>query len=143
MYKRQEHTVTGYEVSDIVDDSELYRAAYVGLADGAAASAARTDVGTTNMGLTETSFENTNSNFGNVVFNVTDGYITVEAREATLTSQSASKVYDGTPLTKVGVSAEGFADGEGVDWLMTGSQTVSYTHLDVYKRQEYVFASGY
>ena len=37
----------------------------------------------------------------NVTFNVTEGYVTIEPREVTLTSGSASKKRDGTPLTEL------------------------------------------
>ena len=60
------------------------------------------------------------------------GYITqtnsatvvISPREVTLTSGSASKVYDGTALANgnVTVCGDGFADGEGVSYNVTGSQ---------------------
>ncbi|MBO5824734.1 MAG: hypothetical protein J6Q93_07255, partial [Prevotella sp.] len=48
-------------------------------------------------------------------------------RSVTLTSGSASKVYDGTPLTKheVAVSGDGFVAGEGASYAYSGSQTVA------------------
>jgi hypothetical protein len=48
-------------------------------------------------------------------------------RSVTLTSGSASKVYDGTPLTKheVAVSGDGFVAGEGASYAYTGSQTAA------------------
>ena len=54
-----------------------------------------------------------------------DGTLTVKAREIELTSGSAEKTYDGTPLTKneVKVTKGSFADGEGFDYTVTGSQT--------------------
>ena len=50
--------------------------------------------------------------------------VTINRRPVTLTSATAEKVYDGTPLTDgtVTVSEMGFAQGEGVDYSVTGSQ---------------------
>ncbi len=52
--------------------------------------------------------------------------IRVAPRPVTLTSKSAAKVYDGTPLTahEVAVGGDGFTDGEGAAYAFTGSQTV-------------------
>ncbi|MCQ2352893.1 MAG: hypothetical protein MJ033_05395 [Victivallaceae bacterium] len=54
-----------------------------------------------------------------------DGTLTVTPRQVTLTSGSAQKVYDGTPLTcdTVTVSGAGWAAGEGATYTVTGSQT--------------------
>ncbi|MGX8774327.1 MAG: MBG domain-containing protein, partial [Bacillota bacterium] len=53
------------------------------------------------------------------------GTLTIEQRELILTSASAEKVYDGTPLTKdeVKVGGDGLADGETIAFDVTGSQT--------------------
>ena len=52
--------------------------------------------------------------------------VRITPRPVTLTSKSATKVYDGTPLTAhvVTVGGDGFADGEGATYAFTGSQTV-------------------
>ena len=52
--------------------------------------------------------------------------IRIAPRSVTLTSKSAAKVYDGTPLTAhvVTVGGDGFADGEWAAYAFTGSQTV-------------------
>lgn len=54
-----------------------------------------------------------------------DGKLTINKRSVTLTSASASKVYDGTPLTKpeVTVGGDGFVDGEGATYNVTGTIT--------------------
>ena len=46
-------------------------------------------------------------------------------RQVTLTSADGEKTYDGTPLTnsKVTVSGDGFVDGEGAAYAVTGKQT--------------------
>ncbi len=54
------------------------------------------------------------------------GYLHVLKRDVLLTSPSASKVYDGTPLTAKDITATGtygFVEGEGADYNVTGSQT--------------------
>ena len=85
-----------------------------------------TDANTYPMGLTAANFTNKSTNFTNVEFVVTDGSLTINKRSVTLTSASDSKVYDGTALTndKVTVGgADGFADGEGAEYNVTGTQT--------------------
>ena len=53
------------------------------------------------------------------------GTLTINKRSVTLTSASDSKVYDGTALTndKVTVSGDGFVEGEGATYDVTGSRT--------------------
>ena len=53
------------------------------------------------------------------------GKLTINKRSVTLTSESASKVYDGTPLTKpeVKVTGDGFVTGEGATYNVTGTIT--------------------
>lgn len=50
----------------------------------------------------------------------------VNPRTVTITSGNATKMYDGTPLTKheVTYGEDNFVDGEGVDITYTGSQTI-------------------
>lgn len=47
----------------------------------------------------------------------------INPRPVTLTSASAEKEYDGTALTNNTVTAEGFANGEGATYTVTGTQT--------------------
>ena len=55
----------------------------------------------------------------------TPGTLTVAKRDVTLRSATDEKPYDGTPLTNAGVDVEGdgWADGEGAVYHVTGSQT--------------------
>ena len=55
-------------------------------------------------------------------------------RAVTLTSGSASKVYDGTPLVahEVAVGGDGFVAGEGATFNVTGSRTVAGTGKNVF-----------
>lgn len=50
---------------------------------------------------------------------------TISKRDVTLTSDTAEKPYDGTPLTakKVEVGGDGFAKDEGADYNVTGTRT--------------------
>ena len=57
--------------------------------------------------------------------NTKSGTFKINQRKVTLTSGSDKKVYDGTALTNstVTASGDGFADGEGATYSVTGSQT--------------------
>ena len=52
--------------------------------------------------------------------------LTIKKRAVTLTSATASKPYDGTALTndKVTVGGQGFVEGQGATYKVTGSQTL-------------------
>ena len=211
--------VEGYKVTGIAlpeGASYSFTAEDVALAEGVEAKASQTTVGKDQMGLTAESFVSTNANFGNVVFNVTDGYAEITPQSITpgpdpddpdpsydgivanspmdvpysgfdqswlptvtdadsnlltkdvdyvvsystddrtnvtgdievfitgignftgtidglvyeitpaplrVTTDSASKVFDGTPLTAEGISVEGFVNGETADYAATGSIT--------------------
>lgn len=121
VYNGTEQSVTGYTVK--ISDPKYTEADFKFTGDP---KASRTDVGTTPMGLNAHQFENKNSNFKNVTFVIeNDGYVEVTKRTVTLTSETASKPYDGTPLTKpeVTVTGDGFVDGEVTDIKATGSVT--------------------
>lgn len=129
-YDGIEKNISGFTVTDVTVDgqeSKLYGAAAgTDFTFSGTATAARTDVGTTNMGLAADQFANVNKNFANVTFEVVeDGSVTVTPREVTLTSATDEKPYDGTALTNsnVTVSGDGFAQGEGFTANVTGSQT--------------------
>lgn len=129
-YDGIEKNISGFTVTDVTVDgqeSKLYGAAAgTDFTFSGIATAARTDVGTTNMGLAADQFANVNKNFANVTFEVVeDGSVTVTPREVTLTSATDEKPYDGTALTNsnVTVSGDGFAQGEGFTANVTGSQT--------------------
>ena len=117
-YDGDSHEVTGYTTSF---SNALYTANDFEF--NGTAEASRTDAGQTDMGLAAEQFTNTSDNFTNVEFVVTDGYSKVEKRNVTLTSASDEKVYDGNPLTNGTVTAEGFVEGQGATYGVTGSQT--------------------
>lgn len=72
---------------------------------------------------------------------------TITPRDVTLTSGSATKEYDGTALTNntVTVGGQGFADGEGATYNVTGTQTEvgSSENTFTYKLNENTEASNY
>ena len=150
-YDGKLHSVEGYAVDSI--SNPLYTAndfTYNGVA-----KAEGTDAATYPMNLAETRFENTNTNFKNVRFEVvTDGSLTISKRPVTLTSADLTKVYDGTVLTNGDTpvkeefgTEKAFPDGEGLDYTFTGSQTVvgssdnkfTYKPNDNTKEDNYTF----
>ena len=123
VYDGTEYSVEGYTS---VIGNPLYTSADFALVEGGTASAARKDAGKTMMGLTAESFENRSLNFTNVRFVVeADGYMEITRRPVTLISETDSKEYDGTPLTRpnVTVTGEGFVAGEVTNIRATGSAT--------------------
>lgn len=144
-YNGSEQSITGYTVESISDSrytANDFTFSGTALAKG-------TDAKTYQMGLKVEQFENKNSQFTNVKFEVTDGWLKIEPRNVTLTSASASKVYDGTPLTKptVTVDGDGFVEGEVADIRAIGSvtnvsdgevtNTIEYTTTDNFKTDNY------
>ena len=71
-YDGEEHVVSGYDVSI---DNDLYKESDIRVYS--TAEVKRTQAGTTEMGIHETTFSNKNHNFVNVEFEVEDGWITV------------------------------------------------------------------
>ena len=90
MYDGNAHTARGYSVRA---ESQLYKPE-TGISFSGNATATRTDVGTTYMGLNAEMFSNTDSNFGTVIFEVTDGYVTIA--EAPLYRLTVHYLADGT-----------------------------------------------
>ena len=121
-YDGTEKTVTGYTVTNI--SNKLY--AEKDFTFNGKAEVKGTDAGTYDMALKASDFTNRNANFSKVTFVIEDGQLVIEKRKVTLTSGSGEKVYDGNALTNdtVTVGGDGFADGEGAAYDVTGSQTV-------------------
>lgn len=126
-YDGTPHEVEGYVASSI--SNPLYTASY--FTYNGDAKAEGTDAATYTMNLAETRFENTNTNFKNVRFEVVeDGQLVINPRPVVLTSADLTKVYDGTALTNGNTpvkeefgTEKAFPDGEGLDYTFTGSQT--------------------
>ena len=145
-YDGTEKTVTGYKVTGI--SSDLYKESDFAFTGNATVSATDARATSYPMGLTAGNFENKNDNFSKVTFIVTDGSLTIDPRTVTLTSESATKEYDGTPLTRpdVTVSGDGFVEGEVSGIKATGSITyygevdndIKYTKEAGYKDYNYI-----
>ena len=119
-YDGTEKTVTGYEVTSISDP--LYKESDFTFSGDATIKG--TDAGTYDMNLAPEDFKNINVNFTNVTFIIVDGKLNIAQRKVLMTSADDEKVYDGTPLTNstVTVTGDGFAEGEGAAYTVTGSQ---------------------
>ena len=123
-YDGKEHSVFGY---DVTVSNTLYNPKkdmqFNGIDEDMTAKGI--DAGTYPMELTAEYFTNKSKNFSKVTFVVTDGYVKITPRAVTLTSASASKVYDGTALTKpvVTVGGDGFVEGQVTEIKATGSMT--------------------
>ena len=120
-YNGEEQSVSGYTVDSI--SNTLYSSADFTL--NGQATATGKDANTYPMNLDATQFVNNNTNFSNVKFEIAeDGQLVINPRAVTLTSEKASKPYDGTPLTRPDVKVEGnFVDGEVTKVEATGSVT--------------------
>ena len=101
-------------------------------------TAARTNVGTTNMGLVASQFANTNANFGTVTFNVTDGYQTITPITATVTivGNHDIKDFDGEEhavndyeVTSIMVGEEETELYTTNDFTFTGTASASRTNV--------------
>lgn len=125
-YNGEEHTVSGYKVSDI--SNPLYTANDFSFSGTAEAKGKNADL--YKMGLKAADFANTSNNFTNVEFVVADGQLEITKRPVMLTSANLIKVYDGTPLKNGDTpvkeefgTEDAFPEGEGVTYTFTGSQT--------------------
>ena len=120
-YNGEEQSVSGYTVESI--SNTLYTSTDFTL--NGQATATGKDAATYPMNLNATQFVNNNTNFSNVKFEIAeDGQLVINPRAVTLTSETDSKPYDGTPLTRPNVKVEGnFVDGEVTKVEATGSVT--------------------
>ena len=120
-YNGTVQSVGGYTVESI--SNTLYTSTDFTLKGSAVATGK--DAKTYPMNLDATQFVNNNTNFSNVKFEIAeDGQLVINPRAVTLTSQTDSKDYDGTPLTRPDVQVEGnFVDGEVTKVEATGSVT--------------------
>ena len=148
-YDGQLHKVEGYVASSI--SNTLYKAS--DFTYNGDAKAEGTDAATYPMNLAETRFENTNTNFKNVRFEVVeDGQLVINPRPVVLTSADLTKVYDGTaltngdtPVTEMFGTENAFPEGEGLDYTFTGSQTLvgSSANTFTYKPNDNTKADNY
>ena len=129
-YDGTEKTVSGFERETdrgvpVVADGRTY---YVkGLTSAASGTNVSDSVASVPVGgaasVFDESGEDVSSEF-NVAVN--PGSLTINKRSVVLTSESGQKPYDGYPLTNdaVNVSGDGWAEGEGATYQVTGSQTL-------------------
>ncbi|MBR2539540.1 MAG: Ig-like domain-containing protein [Mogibacterium sp.] len=144
-YSGAEKSVEGFKEETFEIEGNTYTVS------GLTASAAATDAGTYPVNVTGTAVVTDAA--GNDVtdqFAVTpvNGTLEITKRYVELTSASANKQYDGKSLTaqEVTVSRDGFAEGEGAEFTVTGSQTLvgssdnsfSYSLTAVTKADNYI-----
>lgn len=111
----------GYKVTEIRDSSGLYKETDIKFnGSSSEQSVKKKDAGIYPL-LLSNRFSNTNQNF-QVDFLISDGELRIDRRQLTITSDSASKAYDGSELradnitvsVPAGVDYTGFVDGEGI-----------------------------
>lgn len=140
-YDGTEHTVTGYTAKDN-ENKAVEGLTFTGVASP---SASGTDVGEYDVEFSGSAVGAHNKLY--IVTAVNPGKLTITPRKVTLTSETASKVYDGTPLTKpeVTVTGDGFVKDEGATYNVTGTitnvgttdNTFTYTLKDGTKATNY------
>ena len=125
-YDGTAHTVSGY---DVEISNPLYK--LTDFTFSGTAEAARTDAGTTNMGLNAAQFTNTNTDFTTVTFNVTDGYQTINPITATVTIEGHydMAVYDGTEHRVTGYDVTFSNDlYKQTDFTFSGTASAAQTY---------------
>ena len=142
-YNGNEYKAEGYDFNSTNDLFTEDKVSFSGTA-----KAARTDAGKTEMGLPGKFTNADTTNFTNVSFVVTDGYVDISKADVTLKSADLTKPYDGTALVngETALKTEsGFAEGEGATYTFTGSQTVVGSSANVfsYKLNENTKAENY
>ena len=142
-YDGTEHTVTGYTAKDN-ENKAVEGLTFTGVASP---SVSGTDVGEYDVTFSANAKKAISTDKLYTVTDTVNGKLEITPRKVTLTSASASKVYDGTALTKpnVTVGGDGFADGEGATYNVTGTitnvgttdNTFTYTLKDGTKATNY------
>ncbi len=132
LYDGQSHSVGGFKTLEFTVGSNKYTVS------GLSAGATGTDAGEYAANITGTAV--VTDAYGNDVtseFTVktVNGKLTVSKRNVTLTSATDSKQYDGTPLTSKVVTpgGEGWANGEGATYNVTGSRTLVGSSANTFK----------
>ena len=126
-YDGNEHSVKGYK--SMTADNALYDVTTsVKATETDAWTAKGTDAGEYPVGVAAGDFENINKNFTNVAFVIVDGVLKINPiteNTITITANSASKTYDGTPLTDIGFTfTEGvLKNGDVLTAVVEGSAT--------------------
>ena len=122
---------------------------FTGIADSTGsiknAGTATTTVDKNSLVIRDADGNDVTDQFANITYK--DGQLTVTKRTVTLKSESATKVFDGTALTRpeVTVGGQGFVDGEVKDIKATGSitkagsvtNTITYTENSAFDKDNY------
>ena len=131
-YDGKAHSADGYDVSI---DTALYTESDFTFSGNS--SAVRTNAGTSKMGMAAEQFTNNNLNFKTVTFNVTDGYVTVNPINATvsITGHKNTADYDGKAHTVKGYDAVADTALYNVknDISFSGKESVSLTNAGTVK----------
>lgn len=122
-------TVTTYTIDGKAGDTFTASNGKTYTISGMKAVAKATDAGTYTVNVTGTpTIKDSDGNYVTAQFavSVESGTLTIKKRSVTLTSDTASKAYDGKALKaeKVTVSGDGFVEGESASYTFTGSQTL-------------------
>lgn len=129
-YDGQQHLVRGFDF--VSDTANLYSAADFQLVEGVSDSVKATERGTHSIGLNSNSFENINSDFANVVFEVTDGHLTILPGTMEVTCPDIAGTYNGNPYAPEATCdvTEGttiyYSIDNGANWLTSAP---SITHV--------------
>ncbi|HBT96006.1 MAG TPA: hypothetical protein DEB24_08050 [Coriobacteriia bacterium] len=112
VYDGGEKSVAGWSVS-----GDLPASVTVTITDGTLAYAARTDAGTTYMGLTPEMFSATSPNYENIVVEVEDGFITLTPRAVIVSADNQSKV-EGAADPVLTATVNGLVVGDSFDYSL-------------------------
>ena len=136
-YNGSEQSVEGYEVSISAPEGVSYTAA--DFSYNGTAKAAGTNVGTYPMGLNADQFANTNGNFENVTFNVTDGWLKIDPLSevvVTITGHNDTVTYNGSEQSvegyEVSISAPEGVNYTAADFSFNGTAKAAGTNVGTY-----------
>ena len=124
LYDGQEKSVEGLEGTSFIFNGQTY------MIDGIKAEASAVHAGTYTVPVTgePVVYDADGQNVSEVfAVSLVPGTLTIRPRQVILTSATTSKSYDGHPLTDatVTVGGDGFADGEGASYSVTGTRTTA------------------
>lgn len=126
-YDGTEQSVDGYTSNA----AEVDKTISIDLAKGSKAEAKGTLAGTYQMKLKPSDFVATSLNYEKVNVEVTDGMLTIEHASIplTITGESGSYTYDGTPKSITGITYDGLLKGHevtGLTYSATGTDAKTY-----------------
>ena len=128
-YNGTEQSATGFSVEC---DTVPYSTADLTYSGTTAAKGTDADANKIMMGLKPGDFTNVSKNFKTVDFQIVDdGWLLINPATITVTTPSASKTYNGTPLTADGTMT-GLVNGETATFTTTGTQTAVGSSQNTY-----------